>query len=56
MGADLGPALAVAWLKSMGYGNMTVDRKIEGADIRARTPDGEHMEVFDRGKRLELRI
>jgi phosphate transport system substrate-binding protein len=50
VGADLGPALAVAWLKSMGYGDMTVDRKIEGANIRARTPDGEPMEVLIEAK------
>ena len=45
VGADLGPALAVAWLESIGYGDIKVDRKGEGTDIRAQAPDGETMEV-----------
>jgi len=50
VGADLGPALAKAWLESKGYGDIQVDRKIEAADIQARMPDGETMEVLIESK------
>ncbi len=46
VGADLGPALAVAWLESKGYDSILLDRKAGGAGILARNPSGESMEIL----------